>query len=224
MKTHHGIHHCHWACTVLTAAHGADFKLVTGECERRGTVSVRVVEFKIRQFGDQVERAFHFLAILIFAFGNLVEKIGQGFADEDRDNCRGSFIGAQSVIITGVSDTGAQYVGILVNSRNSIDEESQEAEVSTGIFAWREQVDTCIGTHTPVIVLAGAVYACERFLVEKHAQFVTACHAIHEVHEQLVVIHCYVNFLIYRCDFVLSRRYLIVAGTHRDTQFMAFSL
>ncbi|MEI2765515.1 MAG: hypothetical protein V9F82_07500 [Dermatophilaceae bacterium] len=56
----------HWAGAVLADAYGADFKFIAGKCKRRGAVAVGVVEFEVGQFGDQVDGAFHFLAVVEF--------------------------------------------------------------------------------------------------------------------------------------------------------------
>ena len=45
-----------------------------------------------------------------------------------------------------------------------------------------------VGSKTPVLVLARAVDACERLLVEQHAEAMTACHLLHERHEEHVMV------------------------------------
>src|SRR5690606_1057544 len=82
----------------------------------------------------------------------------------------------------------------------------------------RQQVFTCVGGQTPVVVLTASVYTLVWFLMEQHSEVVSYGHLFHHIHDQLVVIHCNINFFIYRSTLKLSGRHLMVTGTPRKAQ------
>ena len=71
---------------------------------------------------------------------------------------------AQENEVTGISKSHRIY------------HEGDELQVGFRSFARAEQKYAGVSTEAPVIVLTGTVNACERFLVEKHAEVVTACY------------------------------------------------
>ena len=119
-------------------------------------------------------------------------------------------------------DAGPKNIRIFVHRRDGVHKKGQEAQVGTRIFPWRKQVHPGIGPHTPVVVLSGAIDACERFFMQQHAQLVPPCHALHQIHQKLVVVYCHVDLLIDRGQFVLTGGHLIVTGTHWYAQLVTF--
>jgi hypothetical protein len=77
---------------------------------------------------------------------------------------------------------------------DGIDEEGQEHEVGLRRFAGSQEVDTGVGGHAPVIMLAAAVDAGERLFMEQDPQLVTAGDAVHDIHQENVVIDGYADF------------------------------
>ena len=73
-------------------------------------------------------------------------------------------------------------------------------------------------------MLARAVDALERLLVQEDAEIVVAGDAFHHRHEQLVVVICQITLLVNRGQLELVGGDLVVARLHRDTQFIAFHL
>jgi hypothetical protein len=84
-----------------------------------------------------------------------------------------------------------------------------------GVRPGLEQVVTAIGDHAPVAVLAAAVQARERLLVEQAHQVVPQRHLARDVHRQRVVVVRDVHVLEDRRHLELHRRDLVVAGLHR---------
>lgn len=68
-------------------------------------------------------------------------------------------------------------------------------------------------------MFTGTVHSCKRFLVEQTGEAMTPGHLFHCLHDQLVVIHGNVGCLIDRRKFMLGRRYFIVLGLCRNSQF-----
>ncbi len=87
-----------------------------------------------------------------------------------------------------------------------------------------EQVLTRVGPHRPVVVLARAVDAGERLLVQQADQAVAARHVLHDLHGQLLVVGADVGVLEDRRDLVLVRRDLVVARLHRHAEAAQLAL
>ena len=81
-----------------------------------------------------------------------------------------------------------------------------------------EQVDARVGAHRPVVVLARAVDAGERLLVQQADEPVAAGDVLHDLHRQLLVVGADVGVLEDRRDLVLGRRDLVVAGLDRHAE------
>ena len=71
---------------------------------------------------------------------------------------------------------------------------------SEAVFARTQQVHARIGAQRPVVVLARAVDALERLLVEQHPELMAAGDLVHDGHQQLVVVVCQVGFFVDRAS------------------------
>ena len=83
--------------------------------------------------------------------------------------------------------------------------EEQELEVLVRRVAGLEQVDARVGAHRPVVVLARAVDAGERLLVQQAHEPVAARDVLHHLHGQLLVVAAHVRVLEHRRELVLRR-------------------
>ena len=97
----------------LRRADGAELELVAGESERRGAVAVAGVLRQLGQHADaDVEHAARFGALGV-AFFELIDDVLELRAEENRNDRRRRFVGAEPVIVGGVRDADAQQFGIL---------------------------------------------------------------------------------------------------------------
>ena len=119
------------------------------------------------------------------------------------------------------SDTGLQQRIVAIDRHDGIDHEGDEAQVVLSILTGREEIDTRVGAHRPVAVLARSVHPLEGLLVQQHPEIMAACHPLHERHQQLVMVVRQVTLLIDRCQLKLIRSHLVVARLHRNTQGIA---
>ena len=85
------------------------------------------------------------------------------------------------------------------------------------MIAGSQQVLACVGGHRPVVVLAGAVDACKRLLVQQTYQTMLQSDLLNDIHQQLVVIGCDIGGGEDRCDLVLCRCNLVVLGLCQQT-------
>ena len=86
----------------------------------------------------------------------------------------GASLAPEAVILAGVRDARAEQVGVHVDGPDDRDEERQELGVGVRVVARVEQVLALVGAHRPVVVLARAVDAGERLLVDEEHQAVLA--------------------------------------------------
>ena len=87
-----------------------------------------------------------------------------------------------------------------------------------------DQVGPGVGPHRPVVVLAGAVDAGERLLVQQADEPVATGDVLHHLHRQLLVVGADVRVLEDRRDLVLAGRDLVVAGLDRDAELDQLTL
>ena len=104
------------------------------------------------------------------------------------------------------------------------DQEEQELGVVVGRVAGLEQVVARVVGQRPVEVLARAVDAGERLLVQQELQAVAVGHALHGLHDQHVVVGGDVGVLERDGQLVLRRRDLVVPGLDRDAELVELGL
>ena len=108
------------------------------------------------------------------ALSRVVDDVGEHVAEEDRDDRRRGFVGAQAVIVAGRRDRRPQQVGVHVHGADDRAQEHQELRVGVRVLLRVEQVDAGVGGHRPVVVLARAVDAGEGLFVQQRLQAVAA--------------------------------------------------
>ena len=128
------------------------------------------------------------------------------------------------MILAGRGDRGPQQPLVLVDRLDDGRAEEQELQVLVRRVAGLEQVLAIVGAHRPVVVLARAVDARERLLVQQADQPVAAGDVLHHLHGQLLVVGADVGVLEDRRDLVLGRGDLVVAGLDRDAELGQLAL
>jgi hypothetical protein len=156
--------------------------------------------------------------------GDLVEHVGELVAEEDRDDRRRRLVGAEAVVLPDVRDRRPQQSLMLVDGLDDRRTEEQEVDVVGRRVARIEQVRPAVGAHRPVVVLARAVDARERLLVQQADQAVLARDLGQHLHRQLLVIGSDVRVLEHRRDLVLAGRDLVVTGLDRHPELRELEL
>ena len=93
-----------------------------------------------------------------------------------------------------------------------------------GVWPGFEQVVARVGAHRPVVVLARAVDAGERLLVQEAHEAVAAGDVLQQLHRELLVVGADVRVLEDRRDLELGRGDLVVAGLHRHAEAAQLAL
>ena len=132
--------------------------------------------------------AGHVEQVVLVALLDVVEKFAELLAQERRDDGRGSLVGAQSVGVGGAHYRGLEQSVVLVNAHEGLHHEGHEAQVLLRVLAGSVEQHASVRTKAPVVVLARAVDAGERLLVQKDAEAVLARHFLHQGHEKHVVV------------------------------------
>ena len=103
-------------------------------------------------------------------------------------------------------------------------QEDEELHVGVRVVLRIEQVDAGVGGHRPVVVLAAAVHAGERLLVQQRLEVVTLGHPAQDLHQHHLVVAGDVRRLEQRGDFVLAGRDFVVPRLHRHADAEHFRL
>ena len=211
----------HGAGTVGFASHSAKLETVAREGEGAGAVAVGVVDEQLGYLGDvelHALLAVHREEVFLVGFLDVVEQLGELFAEERADDGGGCLVGSQTMGVGGAHDAGLQQPVVAIDAHEGLDDECGEAEVLLGCLAGGVEEDARVGGEAPVVVLARTVDAGKGFFVEEGAEAVLAGHALHERHEQHVVVDGEVGVLEDGCQLKLVGGHLVVARLHRDAE------
>ena len=151
----------------LARTDGAELEAVAGEGERAGAIAVARVTRQVRQRIDADLQLAAGLGRLGAAGLDLLPDVVELLAHEDRDDRGRGFVGAQAVIVAGRGDGGAQQAAELVHRADDRAAEHQELRVVVRRRARIEQVALGAVAERVVQVLARAVDARERLLVQE---------------------------------------------------------
>ena len=146
----------------------------------------------------------------------MLDRVVQLFAEEDRDDRRRSFVGAESVVVAGRSDGDSHQLRITVHRFDNCGQERQELIIFFRLSARLQQVFACISAHRPVVVLARTVDAFKGFFMKQTCQIVAVGDFLHEFHDELVVVDSLIRCREDRSQFVLSRRDFVMTRLRRD--------
>ena len=202
---------------VLGGAGHTELKLVAGEGEGRGPVAVGGV---LAELGQHIHAQIH-----LHLDGAGVGGIGadgvddrlQLLAHKDGDDGRRGLVGAQTVVVAGGGDGGAQQVGVLIHRLDDSGQEHHELQVLHGGIARVQQV-LVLGADGPVVVLAGAVDPLEGLLMLEADKAVLAGDLLHDLHGEQVVVDGHVGGVVDGGQLVLGGGHLVVLGLGGDAQ------
>ncbi len=131
---------------------------------------------------------------------------------------RRRLVRAEAVVLAGVGDARAEDVRVDVDRPDDRQEEGEELGVGVRVVARVEQVLPVVRAHRPVVVLARAVDAGERLLVDEEHQAVLRGEPPHHAHHDHVVVRADRRRLVDRRHLELARGDLVVAGLGRDAE------
>ena len=213
-----GVQHNVCARDVDRRAQRTELELVAGEGERRGTVAVGGVLRDSRQnCSAQIHLGLVNVGVVLAGLDGIQNSL-QLIADEHGDDRRRRLVRAQAVIVAGRSDGNAEQILIFVNRLDNGGQKQDELAVFARVLARLEQVLACIGGNRPVVVLAGAVYAFKRLLMQQAGEAMLLRDGTHDLHGQLVVVGRDVGGGEHRRHLVLARCNLVVLGLGENAQ------
>ena len=211
-----GVEHGIGAGNIGAGTDGAELELVAGEGKRAGAVSIAGV---LGQLGKNGNAGFENTALLAAfggAFFDLFENVGELLAEEDGNDRRRRFVGAEAVIVVGAGDREAENLAVLADGADNGGTEDEELGVVMRRVAGIKEVFALVGGHGPVVVLTAAVDAGERLFMEQADQAVLVGGAPHHFHDHVLVIGGEVAVLEQRRQFVLAGGNFVVAGFDRE--------
>ncbi len=147
-----------------------------------------------------------------------VEDCGQLVAQEDGDDGRRRFVGAQAVVVARgwrrrcAADPAYSSTALMTAQRKS-----RNCAFSCGL-AGLEQIVAGVGGERPVVVLAGAVDAREGLFMQQADQAVACGNLLHHLHDELVVVGGDVGGREDRRQLMLGRGDLVVLGLGEDAE------
>ena len=122
------------------------------------------------------------------------------------------------MVVGGSRDGDAQQVLVFVHGLQNRREDKQELRVLLRRVAGVQKIFAAVGGKRPVVVLARAVHARERLFVQQAHHAVPVRHALHALHDELVVIGGDVHRGIDARELVLRGGDLVVLGLGRDAE------
>jgi hypothetical protein len=145
-------------------------------------------------------------------------------AQEDRDDRGWRFVGTKAVVVRRRSDRRPQQTTELVHRPYRRRAEHEELRVVVRVVAGQEEVAGVGTAKREVDVFARTVDADERLLVEEAFHSVLLRDALHDRHEQLLVVGRDVRSFEHGRDFELAGRDLVVARLRGDAELEKLAL
>ena len=90
------------------------------------------------------------------------------------------------------------------------------------VLAGIQEINACICIQGPVIMLAGPIDPCKRFLMEQAYQIMTQGNLLHDFHDQLVMVCGNIGRVVNGSQFMLARSSFIVLGLGGDAKLPEF--
>ena len=106
-----------------------------------------------------------------------------------------------------------------VNGADDGAQEREELQIVVGFLAWIKQIHARVGGQAPIVVLATAVDAGERLLVDQAFKAVLTRGHAQNVHAQHLMVGGDIGVLIGWRNLILTRRDFVVARLHWNTKF-----
>ena len=219
---HHGVEDDVGTGNGERGTYHAELKLVAGESHGRGAVAVGIVHGNGRHGVDADGQG----ALACIGVGGVVDDgIDDGaqfLAHENGNNSGRSLLSTQAVVIAGGGDCGAEHILVFVDALDEGGQKQQELGVFTGSGTGLEEIFAGVCAEGPVVMLAGAVHACEGLLVQQADQTVAVGHLFHHLHGDLVLVTCHVGVGENRRHLMLGGSHFIVLGLGQDAEFPEF--
>ena len=112
----------------------AELELVAGEGERAGAVAVAGIARQLRQHADaDIEDAAALGRLGAAGLFDLLEDVGELVAEEDRDDRRRRFVGAEPMVVAGAGDAEAQQPLELVDRAETAAQNTRNWMLSCGV-------------------------------------------------------------------------------------------
>ena len=170
-------------------AHRAELELVAGEGERRGAVAVARVARELRQRAWRPGRARRPGSCASAAPFSSCSRMSVSMSPRKIEMIAGGASLAPSRWSLPAEATEARSRSACRSTaRMTAHEEHQELHVRVRLVLRVEQVDAGVGGHRPVVVLARAVDAGERLLVQERLQAVARRDALERLHDEHLVV------------------------------------
>ena len=154
----------------------------------------------------------------------MFQQLGNRAAKERGNDGGRCLVRTQTVGIRGGTDGGFQQPVVVVHRFQRLHDKGHEADVVQRGLARSMEQHTGVGGKRPVVVLAGAVHAFERFLMEQAPEAMLDGYALHDRHHQHVVVDGKVCLLVDWSQLKLVGGYLVVAGLAGDAKLQCLNL
>ena len=194
----------------LGGAQHTQLELVAGEGQGAGTVAIRGV---LGNGGHHVHANAQQALFRLRIVGPIDDGLDHGIqliAQEDGNDGRRRFVGAQAGIVAGRGHCAAQKLLIFINALDKGCQENQELSILPWGFSGAEQIFAGIRGKGPVVVLAAAVDPGKGLFVEQAHQIVLGSALFHGAHNKLVVIAGLVCIRVDRGKLMLAGCALVV--------------
>ena len=126
--------------------------------------------------------------------------------------------------IGGVHNASLQQSVVLVDGHQRLHDKHHEAQVVHRVLARTVKQHARVRGQAPITVLAAAVDASERLLVEQATEAMVAGHFLHQGHEEHIVVNGQVGLLEDGSQLKLVGCHLVVTGLARDAQLQCLVL
>ena len=173
---------------ILRRANHSELKLVAGKRKGRGPVSVGRV-LSERGHGGNTER--HILCRLLGVDRAVYDGIDNSLklvAKEDRDNCRGRLVTAETAVVSCGCRRNSEKVLIVVDRLDNCGKGKQEKLVFHRLLAGLQEVDAGIRAERPVVMLTRAVDALKGLLCKQARHTVLGRKPLHKLHSKQVLV------------------------------------
>ena len=220
---HNGVQHNVRSRNRIAGSKHTELKLVTGKGKRACAVSVGCI---LREVRKRADTCLEFSALqgggCIAGLHQLRDDVLKLIAQEHGNNRWRRLICAKALVISCVSCGLSEQICMLINRLQNAGEYQQELDVLVRRLTWIKQVDPIISHQGPVVVLAGAIDPCKRFLVKQASHMMFCRDSFERLHHDVVVVNSQGCILIDDCQLMLCRGHLIVLGLCRDTKLPEF--
>ena len=126
--------------------------------------------------------------------------------------------------ICSTNDRCLKQSVVLIYCHQSLNDECYETQVLLWSLAWSMQQHAIIRSKTPVVVLTTTIDSVERLLVKQYAEAMIASHALHQRHEQHVMVDSQITLLEDRSQLELVGCNLVVTCLTRNSQLQCLNL